>query len=98
MEKKREKQKYQNGKVPGAERDSPVVPQVGEDEVEQAGDEGHSLLLLIAAINHIQQGGQHLPEGQHSPGNTQLQKGKACPASGWGSVLWNSPQRVCTAV
>lgn len=64
----------------GAERASPVVPQVGEHEIEQAGDEGHGLVLLITAVNHIQQGGQHLQKGQGNPANTQLPKGESLAA------------------
>lgn len=85
----------------GAGRGSPVVAQVGEHEVEQAGDEGHGLLLLITAVNHVQQGGQHLQNAQGNSPHPQLallQKGKACHASGWKFGQWNSPQKIYTAV
>lgn len=43
-----------------------MVAQVGEDVVKQAGDQGHRLLLLIAAVDHVQQGSQNLEEPRNT--------------------------------
>lgn len=79
---KNKSQKDETGKTPGAERGSPVVTQVREHVIEQAGDEGHGLLLLITAVNHVQQRGQDLHKAKENSSNPQLPllaKGESLP-------------------
>lgn len=42
---------------------SPVVAQVREHVVEQAGDQRHGFLLLVAAVDHVQERRQNLERG-----------------------------------
>ena len=42
----------------------PVVPEVGEDVVQKGSEEGHHLLLLLAAVHHVQHGRRQLRQ-QH---------------------------------
>lgn len=41
---------------------SPVIAQVREHIVQQAGDQRHRLLLLVASVNHVQERSQDLKE------------------------------------